>query len=313
MAGTDITGKTDVCKWQDGKQAVFLLEFDDSLVSHIDHAIPELIKRDLIGTFYINPGQKKYKSQQLEWRTEVKAAGMVLANHTYTHIGALSVDAWDRELALCNEEIARCCPNLPMPRLISYAKPGGLPSDHWLLSDEEMAASLKKHNLIERPRFWGPPFEGNSVEELYAVIDQAVISGEMGHIDFHGVGGDWHVVPMDLFTAVLDKLVERRSELWITDPISWHQYATERETARVNVVKANERGIQLRLTCNADPTLYDLPLTLITRVPDTWSACTVSQGKTTCEVAVIDGTLQYTAVPTGAIIHLTPVSEKTRP
>ena len=58
--------------------------------------------------------------------------------------------------------------------------------------------------------------------ELLKVVDQALARGEAGHLDFHGVGGDWLSTPMDVFTALLDKLEACRDRLWITDHISCH-------------------------------------------------------------------------------------------
>ena len=56
-----------------------MLEFDDSCESHIKNAIPELKKRGMVGTFYINPGNGPYKNKQAAWEKDVPAAGMELA------------------------------------------------------------------------------------------------------------------------------------------------------------------------------------------------------------------------------------------
>ena len=102
---------------------------------------------------------------------------------------------------------------------------------------------------------------------MIQVVERALAQGEMGHLDFHGVGGDWIVTPKDAFLALLDKLEACRDQLWITDPISWHQYLTERKSLRVEALSADGRQVRLRLSYDADPAFYDLPLTLATRVP----------------------------------------------
>jgi hypothetical protein len=98
------------------------------------------------------------------------------------------------------------------------------------------------------------------------VVDQAIARGEMGHLDFHGVGGDWIVTPKEAFGALLDKLESCRDQLWITDPISWHKYLTERKGAAVRLLHEDKQRIRLQLSCTADPAFYDLPLTLSTSV-----------------------------------------------
>ena len=59
----------------------------------------------------------------------------------------------------------------------------------------------------------------------------------------------------------------------------------EREHATVN---ANEKDgkISVSLTHSLDKTMYDLPLTFKTYVPDKWSKVTVSQGTKTKTVEV---------------------------
>ncbi len=303
------TGATTILKWKDGKQAVFLLEFDDSCESHIKNAIPELKKRGMVGTFYINPGNGPFKNKQRAWETEVPAAGMELANHTFTHSHALDVADFERELQQCTDEINKCYPDRKTPRLISYGQPGGVKKEKWLITKDETMATLAKLNLIDRPPFWGPPLHQKSAAECLKTIDQALAKGEMGHLDFHGVGGDWLVTPLDWFRAILDKLEAHREQIWVTDPISWHKYLTERKAATAKVLAADAKQIRLQLTSATDPALYDLPLTLATRVPANWKACTVMQGATKTKVQVAGGLARYPALPGAAEIILQPAAD----
>lgn len=302
------TGATQILKWKDGKQAVFLLEFDDSCESHLKNAIPELKKRGLVGTFYINPGNGPFKNKQRLWETEVPAAGMELANHTFTHSHALDVADFEKELTLSTDVINKCYPDRKQPRLISYGPPGGIKKEKWLVTKDEVKASLAKLHLIERPSFWGPPIHQKSAADCLKTIDQALAKGEMGHLDFHGVGGDWLVTPMDWFRAILDKLDAHREQLWITDPISWHKYLTERKAATVKALAADAKQIRLQLTSTTDPALYDLPLTLATRVPPDWKACQVVQGQTKTKAQVAGGIARFSALPGAAEIILQPIA-----
>lgn len=300
------TGATKIMKWKDGKQAVFLLEFDDSCESHLRNVIPELKKRGMVGTFYINPGNGPFKNKQAAWEKDVPAAGMELANHTFTHSHALDVADFENELTLCSEVIRKAYPDRKWPRLISYGPPGGIPKEKWLVTKEEVNASLAKFHLIERPSFYGPPIHQKNLADVLKVVDLALAQGEMGHLDFHGVGGDWLVTPMDWFLPLLDKLETHRDRLWITDPISWHKYQTERKASEVKVLSADAKQIRLQLTSTTDPALYDLPLTLATRVPPDWPACSVVQGAASTTVVAADGIVRYPAQPGTAEIILRP-------
>lgn len=291
-------GQTEILKWKDGKRAAFMLEFDDSCESHVKFVIPELKKRGMVGTFYINPGNGPFKSQIRAWEKEIPGMGMEYGNHTFKHVGALSAAEWDRELAACSEEIDKCFPDRKRPRLVSYGKPGGIKKENWRLSDEEMKQSLAKYHLIERPPYFGPPIGlPATVDAMSKVVDQAIARGEMGHLDFHGVGGDWLVTPKEAFLGLLDKLDSCRDQVWITDPISWHKHMTERKNAKVKLLKADQRQIRLSLSCSADPALYDFPLTLATKVPAGWKTCEIRQGKTVATATVADGAVRFSALP----------------
>ncbi len=300
------TGATKIMKWKDGRQAVFMLEFDDSCESHIKNVIPELKKRGMVGTFYINPGNGPFKNKQAVWEKDVPAAGMELANHTFTHSHAFNVADFERELTLCSDEINKCYPDRRQPRLISYGPPGGIPKEKWLVTKDEVNASLAKLHLIERPSFYGPPFHLKNVGEVLNVADLALSRGEMGHLDFHGVGGDWLVTPMDWFLPLLDKLEANRDLLWITDPISWHKYLTERKASEIKVLAADTKQIRLLFSTTTDTVLYDMPLTLATRVPPEWKNCSVTQSPNSASVASVNGVIRYSALPGTAEIILRP-------
>ena len=300
-------GDTRVEKWKDGKRAAFLLAFDDSAPSQLKYAMPELQKRGLVGTFYINPGNGPYKNEQKTWEKMAREPGIVLANHTFTHVGAADAAQLDDELAQCNNAINKIFPDRKTPRLIGFGQPGGVP---WKVTDQEFKAALDKHHLVNRPSFYGPPFHQKTPAECVAVIDNALARGEMGHLDFHGVGGDWHVTSMEIFTAIVDKLDAEKTRLWSTDVVSWHQYVTERNSAEVKPVAVAAGQLRLALKTKADPALYDLPLTLSTRVDGAWKQCTVTQGKLTAEVGAVDGVITYDATPGGAEIVITPASAK---
>ncbi|XHR28709.1 MAG: polysaccharide deacetylase family protein [Chthoniobacteraceae bacterium] len=303
MILSDDIGATQVLKWQDGKQAVFMLEFDDSAPSAITTAIPELSKRGMPGTFYINPGNPPFLALEKQWESRFPDPCVVLGNHTFSHVGAFSVPQLDDELARCNDAIRRLDPGCNWPRLVSFGQPGGVP---WNVSPEEEAALLAKYRLVRRPPFWGYPFQTQSGEAVLALVDAALATGEMGHHDFHGVGGDWHSTPLEIFLALLDKLEANRDRLWITDPVSWHQYATEREGAAVQAGATGPDAIEVELSTGGDPAFYDLPLTLATRVPSAWRACRVVQGRWENTVPVRDGTARYAALPGGEKIRLGP-------
>ncbi len=295
-------GTTQVLKWKDGKKACFMLAFDDSAPSQIKNAIPELEKRKLVGTFYLVTGNSLYAGLKPKWEEAAKSPSVVVANHTSTHKGVTNAEELEPELAKCNEVLYTLHPDRPLPRLLAFGKPGGVP---WIVTKEDQAAALARHNLIDRPPFAGPPLSYKTVEQSIAVIDRALEKGEMGHLDFHGVGGDWLTTPMDWFTALLDKIEANRDAIWVTDCVSWHQYVKERDAAEIKIVEVAKDRLAVQLDCGKlDAKLYNLPLTLSTRVPANWKSCVVEQHSSKTTVPVKDGVVQYSAVPSGGTITL---------
>lgn len=298
---------TQVLKWKDGKKAVFLMAFDDGAPSDLLTVIPELEKRKMVGTFYLVTGNSLYANLRTKWERVAKSPSVVFANHTFTHKGVNNAEELDQELAKNNEVLYRFFPERKQPRLLAYGQPGGVP---WKVTKEEVAAALAKHHLVDRPPFQGPPMHYKSAAEMIGVLDKALTKGEMGHLDFHGVGADWLVTPIEWFTEFLDKLDEKREQVWIADAASYMEYLTERQTAVVKVLANGKDGIRIELTCAADPALYDFPLTLSTKVPTDWKAAVVTQGTSKVEVPVTAGTVQYAAVPSGGEIALRPGAGK---
>lgn len=288
-------------KWKDGKKAAFMLAFDDSAPSQLKNVVPELERRKIVGNFYLVTGNQLYGALKRRWEAAAKSPYVAVANHTFTHKGVNSAAELEPELARCNEVLHSLKPEGKKPRLFGFGRPGGVP---WKVTPEEQAAALAKNHLCDRPPFFGPPNHYKSAEATVAAVDAAIAKGEMGHLDFHGVGEDWLVTPVEWFTAVLDKLEAVQDQVWITDVVSWHQYVTERSSAEIKLLSSDKEAISLELTSKADPALYDLPLTLATQVPADWENCLVTQGASTKPLLVKNGVVQYDAVPGGGVVTL---------
>src|SRR5512142_1796336 len=94
-------GETVVCRWKDNKTAAYSIGGDDSLRSQLFFAIPEMDRRGLHGTWWVNPGRggtRNYKNQDDGWANcwiacvddwkSAAARGHDFANHTMHHLGA---------------------------------------------------------------------------------------------------------------------------------------------------------------------------------------------------------------------------------
>lgn len=300
-------GDARIAKWKDDRTAAFLLMFDDSWPSHFQVAAPELAKRGMIATFYINPGKGEYQKFAKEWEQNLWRQGMVYGNHTMTHKGVHDMDEAEKEIGGC-ARVIRGIMKWPETKLVSYGQPGVGPND-WKIDAAQLDGLLKKHHLISRPDFagHGAVYHLKTCAEILALADKAIATTGMNYVVFHGVERivpDWKyqdfwAFKQSEFLPLLDALKERseRGDLWITDHISQHQYATERDAATVRTLEATPQRIRLELTCTADPVAYDLPLTVVVSVPAGWKDVVVEQGGQRRTVLAQNGSIRFDAKP----------------
>lgn len=282
---------TTILKWPAGKRCAFFMAFDDACRTHISNVIPLLRKRGMVGTFYISPNMEYFKEQK-EWEREPDDSCVKYGNHSFSHSDVSGDAQLDFELASCNEAIKLLTPGRKWPRLISYCEPGGT---KWTVNDEIYRAILKRYNLVVRPAFHGFPMNFKTVKEADDYVDKTIASEGIGHFDFHGVGGDWHITPLNVFIGLLDKLEAHKDQIWLTDHISCHKYLIERDAAEIHCSKFDGQELCLKLETKVDPSLYDLPLTLETCVPSTWGACIVTQNNNKHRALVANGKIRYEA------------------
>ncbi len=311
-------GDSEVARWKDNKTACFLLMFDDSCPSHFQVAIPEMVKRGMIGTFYINPGGNSFKPNSDQWLKVIPQQGMVYGNHTWSHSNTTTLAGMEDEIRKCWETIREIqYPGDDRPHLISYGQPG---VNKWFDYGQPLKDILAKYNLISRPDFIAgkAPFTGiNTLPELLAVADTSITKKGMGYTIFHGLqrrpsegdadfgGQDFWAFDKDVYRRFLDALKIRRDrgDLWITDHISYHKYDEEQKSAMIGVTTANDSLITLTLSTTTGP-LYDFPLTLLTQVPSSWKAAVIVQDEKTTHVPVINGEIRYDALPNAGHISI---------
>ena len=177
--GGGSTGGTQVARWPDQRTAAFLLMFDDSWPSHFQVAAPELAKRGLTATFYINPGKGEYKAFAKEWEQNVWRMGMAYGDHTMTHKGVHSLEEAEQEIGGCADVIRRLVPG-STNRLVSYGQPG-VGEGHWTITPDQLNDLLARHRLVSRPDFkgHGAVYHLKTTDDILALADRAIQAKDM--------------------------------------------------------------------------------------------------------------------------------------
>jgi len=266
-------GETVLCMWKDDKIAAYSIGGDDCLRSQLFFAMPEMERRGIYGTWWVNPGRAgpvNYKDHDDEWAEcwiacydQWKAAdtrGHDFANHTMHHQGAATYEEAEQEIRQTAEIIWQ---TNPRQRLQLFLR-GGNPT--WEVNPD--------------------------LARLKGYVDTAIAEGSWHLVGFHGIGPDceWGG-PVDgaVFTGMLDYLFEKRNLVWTGTHTEVHKYDQERSTASVSLLEVTPNGLRLNLSSEKEPRLYDYPLTLRTKVDPGWERVLVSQGGVTHSIPVNAG------------------------
>lgn len=294
-------GNTTVAIWKENKKGAFTLRFDDSMWSHHDHAIPNLVKRGLVGSFFLNPALERYGYGINTWESLASRAGIELCPHTMYHLGASDFDEAEYEIG----ESFRIVWGLNPPdksRLCPFHRGGGTtwPSD---LSE----VIQKKYPVADYTKECISYNGQDNRTELINFAKKAMESEKWHMLLSHGTGPNLEYLGFEAsnFEALLDYLVTVKDKLWIGNIGDIYKYIIERRTAKIGEVENNGEVIRLDLTSDTDPEYYDYPLTLITEVPEQWKYCHVKQGKLQGIYAVKSGKVMYDALPNMGEIALT--------
>lgn len=325
VAAHGAPGDSIIAAWHANRTGVFLLFFDDSCPSHYQVVIPELLKRGLTATFYVNPGKWTGANGEIanQWRNVIPKTAMVYGNHTMTHRGVKDMEHAEYEIGECTKIILDLRFPDGKPHLISWGLPG-VGKGAWNITQDQLQALFEKYHLVSRPKTDQAhrAFVGvKTAPEMLALADKAIAGKSMEFLVVHGVQRrpeegdpswsfqDFWPLDKDILRAVLDGLAERqnRGDLWVADHISQYKYQRERESnPRCEVLAAAAQAIRLKWTCPLDPELFDQPLTVTTEVPSGWDAAIVSQGEKRQRVSVVKSHIQYDMVPDGTPVVLTP-------
>ena len=300
-------GTTRIAQWRGDRQAAFTMEFDDGDVSHLCIVIPELQKRKMVGTFFLNPGKAENRALISDWREAPKTGAAVLGDHTMTHCGFKDRAGAEVEIGQAQKIVMDMVPG-KQPRLLAFATPG-VGAGRWPITGAEQKEILAEYNLVDRGNYagHGAMFHQRTADEMVALADSALSKGGVEYIVFHAIGKGTIPTPVPIFMDFLDKLESRRDRLWLTDVVSAHQYAAERSSGEVRLVEADSRQIRLSLTSKVDAQFYDAPLTLVTQVAPGWLRCQVTQNAIKTTATVVNGTVRFDAMPNAGAITLDPL------
>lgn len=235
----------DPIQWPAGKKAAIVLTYDDAMTSQLDHAIPQLDRAGLKGTFFLN---MKAPADLVRWRA-VSRNGHELGNHTETHPCPLSIlpgrpNATDTytearilgEIATINSALNAI--DGQKPRSLAY------PCAQTLVGGQDYRDALRRSGLVKYARNGGdldssvitdataidplniPASGSTDSAELIAHVKRVKEAGGLGILVFHGVGGEYLSVSAQAHQELVDYL-RSHPDIWVGTFQDVLDYATQ--------------------------------------------------------------------------------------
>ncbi len=296
-----------IAKWKGNKKAALNLQFDDSTPGQATLGIHALNKRNIIGTWYVNPGREEFNKYLHFWEDTATAGGQELANHTMTHSGASNHKQIEYEVGEASRIIWHIRKQKEFESLIAFCTGGGTSWDQ-----EDLKQVLTQFHNIDRISNAGVKVDaktilpGSSSDDMYETIPKIIQDGIWGRLHFHGITNikgnppkDFGngAVMIDEFEKFLDKLLQDTDKLWIAGYIQVYKYIKERETAEISMIQIDDRIFQINLKSNMDGKYYDEPLTVLANVPISWNNCIISINDKKKSIKIVNGIAMFDLLP----------------
>jgi peptidoglycan/xylan/chitin deacetylase (PgdA/CDA1 family) len=295
------------------KESIISLTFDDGTPIQFDKAVPMLNERNIQATFYI----PTYTLSDSSFRNAVYNAYLShheIGSHTINHynLTTIGTTSAEFEISQAQKDINALCGK---KYCTTFAYPFGSFND-------SVVQITKKYYLAARSVLGGYNSilsfnryelkEMSFIEPTAALLNKRVeraVNNKVWLIElFHGMDGIGNYpIKSTEFKNHLDFIKTYESIMWFATVANVIKYYDECKNARLICDECNENRYKLRLEDNLDDSVYNQPLSLKTRIPDSWNDIQVNGAefnKTLC----IDGNqfLLFNALPNNQLITIIP-------
>ena len=234
-----------------GKKAAVVLTYDDALNVHLDNAIPVLDSLGLKGTFYLSAYFPGSTGRLSDWR---KAAqnGHELGNHTLFHpcIGNTAGREWVKpEHDMSRYTVQRMVDETRMANVFLEAVDGktkrtfAYTCGDMKIGDTFFMDYMKKDfiaaravrsemHTINQVKLYDVDcyaINGQSGDDMIALVKKAMQSNSLLVFLFHGVGGEHSLnVSLPAHRQLLEFLKQNENQVWIASMIDVAEYIKQK-------------------------------------------------------------------------------------
>lgn len=243
-------GQAQVKGAWNNKSCAVSLTYDDALNVDLDNVIPLLDSVELKGTFYVAASFAALQTRTAEWKAAA-AKGHELGNHSLFHpcdgkkpgrdwvkpeydLSTYSVQRMTDEIMI-NNFLIRLMDNKGN-RTFAYpcgdTTAGGIsyaPNiSHEFAGARGVAGKMQRIDEIDLMDIGAYMINGQSGDELIALVKQALKKKALLVFLFHGVGGEHNLnVSLDAHGKLLHFLKENEKDIWIAPLVNIAEYVRQ--------------------------------------------------------------------------------------
>jgi sialate O-acetylesterase len=238
-----------------GKKCAVVLTYDDALNVHLDNVIPLLDSLHLKGTFYLTGYFPGSRNRLADWSKAGKN-GHELANHTLFHpcTGGVPGREWvSANMDLSRYTMQRLLDEIRMTNTFLKALDGkdkrtfAYPCGDTKIGDESYAdkitndfvsargvnGALAKMDSVDLFNVPAYGINGESGEQLIALVKKATEENAMIVFLFHGVGGEHGLnVSLKAHRELLRYLKAHEKEIWVTPFLDATEYIKKHSASK---------------------------------------------------------------------------------
>jgi hypothetical protein len=148
--------------------------------------------------------------------------------------------------------------------------------DEILRSNSRMPGKTDKEYIQwQRGALSGTPYQ-----VMTSWIDTSIHYNIWLVLVFHGIEGiGWEALSKETIQNYFNFIKEKEGNIWVATFQDAYKYIRERMNSKVSE-SMDDGAIKIELVTDPDKTIYDIPLTLKTKIPKDWNMVQLKQGNT---------------------------------
>jgi len=152
------------------------------------------------------------------------------------------------------------------------------------------------------------PLSGTPYSDMTSWIDTSIQYNVWLVLVFHGIEGiGWEALPAETIQDYFNYIKSKEEDIWVATFQDGYKYIKERMSSEVNE-SVDENTIIVELNNNLDKKIYNLPLTLKTKIPEDWDSVQIQQGNSLKVInSITEGEQHYViydVMPDGVPVRL---------